>query len=226
MRPAVIALVGFAALIGVFLLEVYLPLLLVLLNSLALGLILAGTLVPVSSKMGRVVITFKEGRSTSDESLWPCIAGKRINPNFQRPLEFHVEMRGMLPLLFLGILSLSAISFALQVHHRLFSVYQDMDSGRYHLMFLFVFLTSIPLSGAVSWFRERLLLARASVTIGNVNPAGRGFSFVDPNGSNFGGPGRAALHPADNACLVFYSPANPEFNKSSSGLLFHQLVLH
>lgn len=226
MKPAVIAAVGFAGLIGVFFFEMYLPLLLVLLNSLALFLILVGTLVPIRPRMDRLVIKFREGVSTGDESVWPCLLGKRINPNFQQRLQFHLETRGMVPLFFLGVMSLLAIAFALQVHHHLFSSYQDVDSGPYILMFMFVFLTVIPLSGAVSWFRERLLLARASVTLGNLHPASGSYSFVDQNGANFGGTRKAIVNPADNACLVFYSAANPEFNRSSSGLLFHRLVLH
>src|SRR5215471_8893107 len=145
MKPAVIAVIGVAGLVSVFLFELYLPLLLVSLNALALGLILTGSLVPVSSRIGRVVIQLKEGASIPDESLWPCIQGKKINPNFPRPLEFHLEPRSMFPLLLIGVLSLSAIAFALQVHRSLFSVYEN-DSGSYMLMFLFVFLTIIPLS--------------------------------------------------------------------------------
>lgn len=225
MRPAVIAVIGVVGLVGVFLFELYLPLLLVLLNGLALGLILTGTIVPISSRMGRVVIQFKEGMSTPDESLWPCIQGKRVNPNFPRPLEFHLEPRSMFPLLFAGVLSLLAIAFAFQVHRNLFSAYQS-DSGWYVLMFVFVFLTFIPLGLAGSWFRERLLLARSLVTMGNLHRGGKAYSFVDQNGANFGGIGKSRTQSADNACLVFYSPMNPEFNKPSSGLLFHRLVLH
>lgn len=226
MKPAVIAAVGFAGLITIFFFEMYLPLLLVLLNSLAVCLILVGTLVPIRPTMDRLVIKFREGVSTSDESAWPCLLGKRINPNFQQRLQFHLETRAMVPLFLLGVLSLLAIAFALQVHHNLFSSYQQMDSWPYLLMFLFIFLTVIPLSGAVSWFRERMLLARASVTLGNLHPASGSYSFVDQNGANFGGTRKTIVDPADNACLVFYSTANPEFNRSSSGLLFHKLVLH
>ena len=129
----------------------------------------------------------------------------------------------MFPLLLAGVLSLSAIAFALQVHRNLFSAYQS-DSGWYFLIFLSVFFSVIPLSLAASWFRERLLLARSFVTVGNLQ--GRAYSFVDQNGANFGGIGKLRIHSADNACLVFYSPINPESNKSSSGLLFHRLVLH
>ncbi|HLJ29262.1 MAG TPA: hypothetical protein VKY85_21315 [Candidatus Angelobacter sp.] len=227
MRPALIAIVGTAGLIGVFVFELYLPLVLFSLNSIALCLILAGTLVPIKSRIGSVVIGLEEGISISDESLWPCIQGRKINPNFRSVLEFHLESRGFFPLLLLGILSLSAMAFAVRVHGDLLSAYDKLDSPQFVELFLFVFLSVIPVSIAAKWFFERLLLLRAIVAIGSLDSRSGGYNFVDHNEARYGGTKKVlSIHPADNICLVFYSPANPESNKSSSGLWFHRLVLH
>lgn len=80
MKPALIAIVGIAGLIGVFLFELHLPLVLFALNCLALCLILGGTLAPVKSRIGCFVFRSPEGVSLPGESLWPCIEGKKFNP--------------------------------------------------------------------------------------------------------------------------------------------------
>jgi len=168
-----------------------------------------------------------DGSLTPDESSWPCLAGATVNPELQPSLEFHLEPRGPFPLVFAGTLSLSAIAFALRAQPDLLSPYPRLDSGEFLVLFACVFLSVIPLGIAVSWFLERLLMVRAVVTIGSLDPNSGAYNFADRNGAGYGGTRKLLpIHPADNICLVFYSPANPERNKSSSSLAFHQLVIH
>lgn len=226
MRPALIAIVGIAGLIGVFLFELYLPLVLFAVNGLTLCLILTGTLVPVKSRIGRIALGLPEGFSSSDESLWPCIEGKKLDPNLPRPLEFHTESRGISPLLLLGTLSLSAMASALWVHPSLLTVC-DVDSSSFLPLFLAVFLSFVPLSIAVSWLLERVLLLRAAVTLGLLDSRSGGYNFKDHNGASYGGIKKVLpINRADNMCLVFYWPSKADFNKPSAALWFHRLVVH
>lgn len=226
MRPALIAIVGVGGLVGVFLFELYLPLVLFVLNALTLCLILVGTLVPVKSRIGRIALGLPEGFFSSDESLWPCIEGKKYNPNRPQPLEFHTESKGISPLLFLGTLSLWAMGFALRVHPNLVAVY-DVDSPRFIQLLLAVFLSLVPLSIAMSWLLERVLLLRATVVLGLLDSRSGGYNFKDHYGASYGGTKKVpSINPADNMCLVFYWPSKADFNKSSAALVFHRLVVH
>lgn len=228
MKPALIAIIGFIGLISVFLFQLYIALFLVLLNSLALCFVLCGTLVPVKSRTGRMMVHLRQNStSASSESASPCLAGVRIDPDLRSFLEFHVEPRGLFFLMLAGVLSLSAIAFALQAHPNLFSPYTREDSGEFALLFVCAFLSVIPLSIGVSWFRERMLLLQALVTIGCLDARSGAYNFEDRNGGGYGGTSKMSpIHPKDNICLVFYSRNNPQLNRSSSGLAFHQLVIH
>jgi hypothetical protein len=227
MKPALIALVGIGGLIGLFLFEFYLPLVLFSLNCVTLSLILAGTLLPVSSRVGNVVVELKDGIAIPDEGLWLCVEGKRIDAAVAPRLEFHTEPRGYFALFFLGALSLSAIAVALGVHANLLSAYGNLDSGSFALLFVLVFLSFVPLLIAATWLTERVLLLRASVTLGSLDPLSGGYNFTDHNGASYGGTRKLLpINPADNACLVYYWPSKAQFSRSSSGLRFHRLVVH
>lgn len=232
MKPALIAIVGFAGLICVSLYQFYIPLLLVLLNSLAVCLIFGGTLVPVQTRTRRIALHLKfiqnsTSKSNESESSPPCLGGVRIDPNFHSSLEFHLELRNMLRLAFVGVLSLETVAFALRAQANLFSPYSRQDSGEFVMLFLCAFLSVIPLSMAVIWFRERMLLMRAVITIGCLDPRNGAYDFADRTGAGYGGIMKLLrIHPDDNICLVFYSHANPQLNKSSAGLGFHRLVIH
>lgn len=112
------------------------------------------------------------------------------------------------------------MAFALRTHPNLFSVYY-VDSLKFVLVLLSVILSFVPVGIALNWFLERILLLRAIVTLGSLDPQSGGYNFKDHNGASYGRMKKVLpINPADNTCLVFYWPSKADFNKSSSALGF------
>ena len=105
----------------------------------------------------------------------------------------------------------------------------DLSSGRYALSQWVAYVSLIPLGIAISWLAECALLRKASIALGVVTQRSRmqlAYAFRDAAGGYFGGT--SAFHDrrnTDNLVLVFYDPANPDRNSSSSTLAYHRVYV-
>src|SRR5258708_5726143 len=221
MKPLAIAFAGITGLVFVFVLEAYIPLVLVVLHCLTLCCILAGTLIPATTKRGKLMLYPKEGSVDEDESVWPCLESRKLDPGVQHVLEFHLVLVRTWFLAIVGTLSLSAIACVVLVNKDVLSP-ANINSSTYLFLFILTFSSFIPLVIAWSWLMERKLLASALIAIGRIISENGSYMFMNEQGEWHGGTERRGpgnLH--DTLCVVFYLQTNAQTNSSSSSLLFH-----
>jgi hypothetical protein len=226
MKPLAIAVAGIIGVVFVFVLDAYIPLVLVVLHCLTLCCILVGTLIPATSRHGKLTLYPKEeGAACSDESAWPCLEGRALNPGVQHSIEFHLEFIRAWFLALVGMLSLLAIASVLLVNKDVFSP-ANIDSGVYILLLVVAFGSFAPFAIAGAWLVERRLLARSPIAMGRVISEGGSYTFMNAQGEWHGGTRRrGSRNIQDTLCVVFYSEANAQVNVSSSGLRFHRLII-
>jgi hypothetical protein len=233
MRPAVIAVIGLAAVIGIFVIEEYLPSLVFALNCFSLALVLLGTLIPATTKAGRLVLCppdegepDEEGEADEDEALWPCLGGKRLNPALQHSLDFYLVFTRASVLGVGGILSLAALGVVLSMHREILTRYTAVDGDQYFFLQMLCAASLLPFAIAGDWFLERLLLVRSAIAIGFITPGSGSYTFVTHQGERHGGMRRSVFpDDRDTVCVVFYLPTRAQTSISSSGLRFHRLMI-
>lgn len=219
MKPQLIAAIGFAGLVLVIISEIYAPALLFLTGCIILLLVIAGTLVPVQ---------FREGICTlinTDEGNEASVCGHRIDPQYSYVLRYRCEISGMRFVGVTALYGLLAMAGALAFHPLLFS---PLDAGSETTLWWELSLMAgfIPVAVAASWLSERVILIRSAVAIGNFDPMSGAYDFRDAREQVYGGVRRVRIGaPADNGCLVFYLPADPNRHVPSTGMRFHRLAL-
>jgi hypothetical protein len=223
MKPATIMIVGIVMLAVVFVSEFYVTAVVFLLSCLTLVLILAGTLIPVQSRVYQLVFPAAEPGSFLPE--WPCLESIKLNPYQDQNLRFRIQTKGYRLLGIVGIAALYVMQLVLSKHGNPFRPYgQIAESGSYVLFFVLMFVSFIPVSLAGSWLFERIRLASSNVAIGSFDPGTGGYTFCDQHGARHGGTRKPMPpKPHDNVCVVFYGAKKPESSTSSAGLLFHRL---
>jgi hypothetical protein len=188
-------------------------------------LVLAGTLIPVHSRTCRLVLRAVDPATTN--SPWPCLENQKFDPRQDHRIEFGIEAKGFGLLAAIGSTALWVIGFVLAKRGNPLRPYPAVgETGEYVVFFMLAFAVLVPLSMAAGWFFERRLLASSMLAVGGLNPNTGAYTFCDQHGTHYGGTKKPVpSRPQDNICVVFYSPKNPDANRSSAGLMFHRLRL-
>jgi hypothetical protein len=225
MKPVAMMIAGLVGLVMAFMVQTYVATVLFLLSCFTLLLVLAGTLVPVQSRMDGLVFPAAEPGSFIPE--WPCLESKKLDPYQDQSLRFRIETKGFGLLGMIGIAALYFIQLVVSRRGNPFRPYREAgQSGEYVLFFVLLFLCFVPVTIAVSWFFERIRLVSSGIAIGSFDPHTGGYTFCDQHGARHGGTRKPMPpRPDDNICVVFYGRKNPESNTSSAGLWFHRLQL-
>jgi len=225
MKPVTILIVGAVTTLAVFAAESYVATIVFLLSCLTLFLVLAGTLVPVHSRTGRLVLPAADPAISSPQ--WPCLESQKFDPRQEHRIEFGIETKGFGLLAAIGSAALWFIGLVLAKHGNPLRPYPAVgETGEYLIFFVLVFVLFVPLSMAAGWFFERRLLASSMLAVGGLDPNTGAYTFCDQHGTHYGGTKKPVPpRPQDNICVVFYSPKNPDANRSSAGLMFHRLRL-
>jgi hypothetical protein len=216
---------GIVGLAMAFMVQTYVATLLFLLSCFTLLLVLAGTLVPVQSRIYGLVFPAAEPDSFIPE--WPCLESKKLDPYRDQSIRFRIETKGFGFLGMIGIVALCLMQLVVSKRGNPFRPYREAgQSGEYVVFFVLLFLSFIPVTIAMTWFFERIRLASSGIAIGSFDPRTGGYTFCDQHGARHGGTRKPIPpRPDDNICVVFYGRKNPESNTSSAGLMFHRLHL-
>jgi hypothetical protein len=231
MKPGLIALLGFGALLLAFTLGFYLQDLVILLAS-VLCLAIAIGFLWQGHKTRAFWIAGNRGEGAYDpklEAVRVTIEGREFSvQNMPARLNFAIAPRNMLMLTAISIIAIGSVVSIFVSSDSPFGPV-PLESERYFVLYGLCYLMAILAVPTFAWLSECALLRASLITLAAVQGQMRGtrgtlwirYHFVDPQGGYHGG---SVVHfggsRSDQLKVLFCNPRNAEVNKVSSGFPF------